>query len=263
MPPRVPRAHRTRRAFTLIELLVTMAVIAILAGILLPVINRARTNAKIAATKNLLTQITNALTRYDHDWGDYPPDWIHAPATDFHWFDTPRPCKYASEAYIAPKPTIHATAEALYYYLANRRLTRSHPYIDLQADVQYVRVVDNAGDNGEECPVHSTPQKKVYELWKNDLRQVADAWQRPFLYNRRQFSGSGPSYFNFRGPIHADGRDKLHSIEYDLYSVGPNGQTNRTDLPKPVDDTTLGQFNSRGLDTNGYGDDEDDIGNWD
>jgi len=59
-------------AFTLIELLVVIAVIAILAALLLPVLQRAKVASKSAYCKNNLHQLGLALTLYVSESGAYP-----------------------------------------------------------------------------------------------------------------------------------------------------------------------------------------------
>ena len=62
-----------RHRFTLIELLIVIAIIAILAGMLLPALNNARKSARqMSCLSNLKNQIT-ALLNYQTDNGDYVP----------------------------------------------------------------------------------------------------------------------------------------------------------------------------------------------
>ena len=66
------RRPQGRRGFTLIELLTVIAIIAILAAILYPVMTIARQNARKGHCQNNLRTIVQALKMYYDDWGVYP-----------------------------------------------------------------------------------------------------------------------------------------------------------------------------------------------
>lgn len=60
---------RKAKGFTIIELLVVIAIISILAGLLLPAINRARRAAHVAHCKNSLRQIAMGMAVYLNELG--------------------------------------------------------------------------------------------------------------------------------------------------------------------------------------------------
>jgi type II secretory pathway pseudopilin PulG len=57
-------------AFTIIELLVVVSIIAVLVGVLLPAIGKARDNARINQSKSNLRQLGVAHRSYAADWAD-------------------------------------------------------------------------------------------------------------------------------------------------------------------------------------------------
>ena len=62
-----------RNAFTLVELMVVIAIIAILAGLLMPAVRSALNKSHESRTLNLIHQCQIAATGYFNDHGDYPP----------------------------------------------------------------------------------------------------------------------------------------------------------------------------------------------
>jgi len=84
---------RASRAFTLIELLVAISVIAILAGMVLSALSRAKATARAITCRNNLRQWGMATLLYTADNNDYLPRDGMASGTDTNggWYvDLPR-----------------------------------------------------------------------------------------------------------------------------------------------------------------------------
>jgi prepilin-type N-terminal cleavage/methylation domain-containing protein len=65
-------SRRLRAGFTLIELLTVIAIIAILAAMLLPVLSKARISAQKAQAKLQIQDLVTAIQKYDSDYGRFP-----------------------------------------------------------------------------------------------------------------------------------------------------------------------------------------------
>jgi prepilin-type N-terminal cleavage/methylation domain-containing protein/prepilin-type processing-associated H-X9-DG protein len=117
--------------FTLIELLVVIAIIAILAGMLLPVLSRAKESGRAAYCKGSMRQLTLGMLMYADDSKDYlpwagdvdrnlEPDWVFGgqPST---W--TTNPARWKDPGY-----GHHAESGSIFSYVTSR--PRAVPHRD-------------------------------------------------------------------------------------------------------------------------------------
>ena len=73
MPSSPCRSRRHRNGFTLIELLVVVSIIALLVSILLPALNKAREQAKIAVCASNQHQLALSIQLYGYDYDGHLP----------------------------------------------------------------------------------------------------------------------------------------------------------------------------------------------
>jgi len=148
-----PTAASPKAAFTLIELLVVVAIIAILAGLLLPAMGKARSSADSSKCASNLRQIGAAISLYVGDNNGYLPGPLYSGQPDtFHitWSGN----NGALPAYLAPyiglampAPNVTATA-AIFTCPAYKRTGFTGGDYVVQTDVEIHGKLTNGNITG-------------------------------------------------------------------------------------------------------------------
>jgi prepilin-type N-terminal cleavage/methylation domain-containing protein len=195
-------AHRRPRrahAFTLIELLIVIAIVAILIGLSLGLVQGAKQRANIARAKTELAHLAQALEDYKRHYGDYPQTGI------------------ATHATAAVTTAIGTTqAEALLFNaltgVFGPSLFRAADRINGPAFVDLTRLTPEIALTTATfaVPTGSPPQKTLV------ANSFLDPWGRRYQY-----------YYRAAAPVNAAGNITVANTwlagSYVLYSVGPDG----------------------------------------
>ncbi|UCD30452.1 MAG: prepilin-type N-terminal cleavage/methylation domain-containing protein [Planctomycetota bacterium] len=169
------------RAFTLIEVLVVVAIIALLAAILIPSLQRARDQAKIASCQANAKQIAGIMATYQAEYQGYVPIIFNYGAQEMgHHLDAPT--KFALNAML---PVAFRA-----YYKGTRNLSKIHvsPGTFLQP--------------GEESPFFIPT-----ELWYKDRRKdfesnfMPDYYSCPFGRDKGNAEYRSDGYITINGQV--------------------------------------------------------------
>ncbi|MBT4693261.1 MAG: prepilin-type N-terminal cleavage/methylation domain-containing protein [Planctomycetaceae bacterium] len=122
--PALPRI-RNRLGMTLVEILVVISIIALLAGLLLPVIGAVRRRGQVTATVLEIQNLNAAIEQYKQKFGDYPPDGSNSVVLKRHIrIAFPRIAKEEFDDFMIlvtdsdePSTTILEAPEALVFFL--------------------------------------------------------------------------------------------------------------------------------------------------
>ena len=107
------RKFFSKRGFTLVEMLAVVAIIALLAGMLLPALSKARIRARVAKAKAEMLNIRVAIEQYYADYSTYPTEWNMADGVALDKL------KEDTKSYISSVPTDPFDSSNPYQYYCN------------------------------------------------------------------------------------------------------------------------------------------------
>ena len=183
-----------KKGFTLIELLVVIAIIAILAAMLLPVLSRARENARRSVCLNNLKQIALATHMYAIDYDGFPPNPAGLSSSTALVWDTSAPY-YSGLGHLLRgwrlegKGRYITSIESVKCPSVRASFWASNLNLKIRFENPTQRAFTSYAWNSSSY-VYGTPAKKIDKLEKLEYVLACDVWYPNNFWNHPE-SGSG------------------------------------------------------------------------
>jgi prepilin-type N-terminal cleavage/methylation domain-containing protein/prepilin-type processing-associated H-X9-DG protein len=172
---------KARKGFTLIELLVVIAIIAVLMGVLMPALNRAREQGKRAACLSNLRQLTLAWSLYadendgkliNGDTEEYTAMYgAGRPPRDSHWNEPAWVKKDWDSSYTYDQKKVAILQGSLYPYASTLKVYKCPTGRTIQNELRMYSVVDAMNCKGW-SNMNATMLKERGEISYPSLRLV-------------------------------------------------------------------------------------------
>ena len=210
-------ARGARRAFTLVELLVVITIIAVLAGILFPVIFKGQGQADKAVCASLIQQLEVAINAFEGHFGDFPP-------SSFEAYRRLRDDRgnLPFKGIKTPSNTTNIPSESLVIALS-AAVAGLEPF-EWGED----QIGNTDGDKLDGVP--------GWDLGTNEAFEAMDPWGFPLVYIHHRDYGKKFKIRSDDGEtvnVKAQKSKKLKNFHkrrsYQLFSLGPDGQPGTDD----------------------------------
>jgi len=239
-----------RGAFTLVELLVVMAIIAILAGLLMPAISAALNKAHEARTANLIHQCQIAATSFFNDHGDYPPS-TYVEMFQMFGFDPNGDGVIDNDDFTGFSVNPRGFNEGIEVFLACVATRDGGPYLE-PTDWQLVNTDGDQDDqdiagNG----VYDIADATNWYFGSGDLFELGDWWGNPLVYIHNRDYVNSDGWDNALGAPNSDSNEAMPYIGVDgeqLYLYSRDGQGLQTQNPPNLNSFQLYSIGSDGVD---------------